>query len=238
MSSDRLAVITGASGGIGAACVRLFRERGHRVLGVDREPASSADEHAVVDLSASDCGEAVAAAVAGRGVAALVNNAAIAVYADADETSPDTWDTVLAINLRAPFLVSRALHHALARARGNVVNVASVHAEATSPKVTAYAASKGGLQALTRALALEWADEGIRVNCVLPGAVDTAMLRAGLFRSEATVESLAARHPLGRVGDPEDIAEAILFLAGEGASFITGASLRIDGGATARLSTE
>ena len=132
----------------------------------------------------------------------------------------------------------------LRRSRGAVVNVASVHAFATSAGAAPYAASKGAIVALTRAAALEWAPD-VRVNAVAPGAVDTGMLRQGVQRwappeaVDAELERLAARIPLGRIGRPEEIAEAILFLAdGRRSSFITGQVLVADGGALARLSTE
>ena len=228
-------VVTGASDGIGAACVEAFRAEGMHVVGVDVEETSAADEHHVVDLSSQLCGDEIESLMDGRVVEVLVNNAALAEYSTALETDAETWDRTLAVNLRAPFLVARALYRRLREARGAVVNVSSVHALATSPGAAAYAASKGGLLALTRALALEWAPE-VRVNCVLPGAVDTAMLVDGLSRSGLTVEELGANHPLGRVGSPEEIAEAVVFLANS--RFTTGAALTVDGGATARLSTE
>jgi NAD(P)-dependent dehydrogenase (short-subunit alcohol dehydrogenase family) len=113
--------------------------------------------------------------------------------------------------------------------------VSSVHAVATSAPVSVYAASKGGLVSLTRALAIEWGPE-VRVNCVLPGAVDTPMLTDGLARAGRSLESFGAALPIGRVGQPQEIADAIVFLASN--PYVTGASLVIDGGATARLSTE
>lgn len=228
-------VVTGASNGIGAACVRAFQTAGRTVVGVDAEAASEADEHLVVDLGGEDCGNVVAEALEGRPVEALVNNAAYAFYGPADETEVSTWNETLAVNLRAPFLLAVALHPSLRSAGGSVVNISSVHALATSPGVAAYAASKGGLVAMTRALAVEWAPS-VRVNCVLPGAVDTRMLAEGLGRSGSTVEELGRRHPIGRVAEPEDIAETVLFLAR--AEVMTGAALVADGGATARLGVE
>lgn len=233
-----LAVVTGAAGGVGSATVAVLAQRGFRVVGVDVREGSGADEHLAVDLAGPSCGEEIAAALAGRPVAGLVNNAARAVYTTIEDTPVEVWDGVLDVNLRAAFLIGKALLPNLRLARGSVVNVSSVHADGTSVGIAAYAAAKGGLQALTRAMALEWAPDGIRVNCVLPGAVDTSMLAEGLFRSGSTVESLGARHPLGRVSEPREIAEAIAFLIGDDASFVTGASLRVDGGALARLSTE
>lgn len=228
-------VITGPSSGIGAACVVAFREAGFHVIGVDVAEASGADDHHVVDLASERCGEEVADLVAGGQIEVLVNNAAYVEYATALATDTPIWDRTLAVNLRAPFLVARSLYPGLRDSRGAVVNVGSVHALATSPGVAAYAASKGGLLSLTRALALEWAPE-VRVNCVLPGAVDTDMLSAGLARSGFSVERLGESHPLGRVGQPEEIAEAVVFVANS--KFMTGAALAVDGGALSRLSTE
>jgi NAD(P)-dependent dehydrogenase (short-subunit alcohol dehydrogenase family) len=126
-----------------------------------------------------------------------------------------------------------------------VVNVTSVHANATSPKMSAYAASKGGLEALTRSLAIEWGSERIRVNAVAPAAIDTSMLRDGLNRghlpsgTENALRELGARHPLGRIGLPEEVASAVYFLADARTSaFTTGTVLSVDGGAMSKLSTE
>jgi NAD(P)-dependent dehydrogenase (short-subunit alcohol dehydrogenase family) len=147
--------------------------------------------------------------------------------------------------LRSVYLGIRAAHPLLLTNRGSIVNVSSVHAIATSTKIAAYAASKGGMVALTRALALELAPQ-IRVNAILPGAVDTPMLRDGLMRGHLQganaaelVNDLGSKHVIGRVGQPSEIAEAIYFLADDDrSSFMTGQTLIVDGGATARLSTE
>lgn len=228
-------VVTGASSGIGAACVELFRTEGAEVLGLDILDSSSADDHLQVDLALPDCGERLLRFCGDRHVDVLINNAGVGLDKEAVRTSASEFDHVVGVNLRAPFLLSSALRPTLATRNGAIVNVSSVHAVATSKMVAAYAASKGGLVALTRALAVEWAPE-IRVNAVLPGAVDTAMLSDGLFRTDSSMSDLARRHPLDRVGLPEEIAEAVVFLAGS--EFTTGAALTIDGGATARLSTE
>jgi NAD(P)-dependent dehydrogenase (short-subunit alcohol dehydrogenase family) len=177
---------------------------------------------------------------------AVVNNAAVGLGRPMAEISLEDWQDVMDSNLRAAFLVVRGALPSLRAAQGAIVNVASVHAVATSVNITAYAASKGGLVALTRAMAVELAPLGVRANAVLPGAVDTPMLREGLARGHlggGTVESrlheLEQRTVLGRIGRPEEIAQAILFLAdGNRSSFITGQTLVVDGGATARLSTE
>jgi NAD(P)-dependent dehydrogenase (short-subunit alcohol dehydrogenase family) len=177
---------------------------------------------------------------------ALVNNAAIQVCKPLVDMTVEEWDDVMASNLRSIFLAVRAAYPLLRTAKGAVVNVSSVHAVATSENIAAYAASKGGALALTRAVALEFARDGVRVNAVLPGAVDTPMLRSGLSRGRAEgssveerVRDLGRRTALGRVAEPEEIARAILFLAdSQQSSFMTGQALVVDGGATARLSTE
>ncbi|HNS61684.1 MAG TPA: SDR family oxidoreductase, partial [Anaerolineales bacterium] len=163
------------------------------------------------------------------------------------ETSVDEWDAVMASNLRSVFLFVKLAHSLMKSAGGGaVVNVSSVHAIQTSANIAAYAASKGGLLALTRAMAIEFAPDNIRVNAILPGAVDTPMLRAGLGRGhvghgdvEERLDNLARKTVSGKVGKPEEIASAIYFLAdNEQSSFMTGQALVVDGGATARLSTE
>ena len=228
-------VVTGASNGIGAACVDAFRDLGADVIGVDKEPESKADDHLTLDLSTPACGQILLEHLGDRPVDVLVNNAAVGFALEATETDVSIFDRVIAVNLRAPFLLAAALHPTLADRSGVVVNVASVHAVVTSGRVSAYAASKGGLVSLTRALALEWAPT-VRVNCVLPGAVDTELLQDGLSRAGATLAEFAAKQPLRRVGDPGDIADAVVFLATN--EFTTGATLVVDGGASARLSTE
>jgi NAD(P)-dependent dehydrogenase (short-subunit alcohol dehydrogenase family) len=207
---------------------------GVEVLGVG-EDTSSADDNLVLDLGDPDCGTRLADYVAERRIDVLVNNAAIGHARPATETQVEEFDRIIAVNLRAPFLLSAALYPSLRASSGSIVNVSSVHAVATSAPVSVYAASKGGLASLTRSLAIEWGPE-VRVNCVLPGAVDTPMLVEGLTRAGKTLESFGASLPLGQVGQSEDIADAIVFLATN--RYLTGASLIIDGGATAKLSTE
>jgi NAD(P)-dependent dehydrogenase (short-subunit alcohol dehydrogenase family) len=178
---------------------------------------------------------------------ALVNNAAVQVAKPLVETTVEEWDAVMASNLRSAFLFVKLAHPLLKAAGGGaIVNVSSVHAIQTSVNIAAYAASKGGLLALTRALAIEFAPDEIRVNAILPGAVDTPMLRAGLGRGhvgqgdiQERLDNLARKTVSGKVGRPEEIAHAIYFLAdNEQSSFMTGQALVVDGGATARLSTE
>jgi len=248
--TSRVALVTGAASGIGAATASLLAQEGWRVVAVDRvsRPAPAGGRWLVVDLRDAAAAQGIVPTLEtdeGR-LDLLVNNAAIQIARPIQEVTDAAWDELVAVNLRAPFLLVREACHLLARASGAVVNVSSVHAIATSAGVAAYAASKGGLLALTRALAVELGPRGIRVNAVLPGAVDTPMLAAGLAHKTLIDGSpgerrsrLARLTAAGRVGTPEEIAQAVLFLADpERSGFVTGQGLVVDGGATARLSTE
>ena len=253
MKLNKTILITGAGGGIGRACIHHFSEKGWRVIGVDRSDFGDdfpKDGHFIkADISLPNSVEQIfqQARDFHPALDALVNNAAVQVAKPLVDTSVEEWDAVMASNLRSVFLFVK-LAHPLLKASGAsaVVNVSSVHAIQTSANIAAYAASKGGLLALTRAMAIEFAPDNIRVNAILPGAVDTPMLRAGLGRGHVggenvqdRLDNLARKTVNGRVGTPEEIAHAIYFLAdNEQSSFMTGQALVIDGGATARLSTE
>lgn len=247
----RTAFITGVAGGIGAATALLFADAGWHVIGVMRRPLRSLPgvDH-LIRADVSDDRQTrraldEVAAVEGR-IDALINNAAIQIARPLTETTPEEWDSVMASNVRSAYLTVRQAHPMMRGRGAAIVNVSSVHANATSVNIAAYAASKGALVALTRAMAIELAADGIRVNAVLPGAVDTPMLRSGLQRghlagtsTEDLLQDLGRRTVMGRVGQPGEIARAILFLAdSDWSSFMTGQTLVVDGGATARLSTE
>jgi len=210
-----MAVITGAAAGIGRATLQAFAAAGWEAIGLDRQPAEDLRDGArveQVDVSAPEQVEAYFAElrVSHQQLHALVNNTALPLDKPLIDITPEEWDEVQAINLRSVFLTSRSAFPLLKAVRGAIVNVSSAHALASSINLAAYSASKGGMLALTRAMALEFGREGVRANAVL-----------------------------GRVGRPEEIARAILFLADEQqASFITGQALVVDGGAAARLSTE
>lgn len=241
-------VVTGAAGGIGRAVVELFAERGWQVTAVDRIPMSALPEgvraHAA-DVSRPDEVDWMAREYEG-GLDALVNNAGLGLKKPLAEVLPEEWDEVMASNVRSIFLMTRAWLPALQRAHGAVVNVASVHALATTAHVAAYAASKGAVVALTRSMALEFGEHGLRANAVLPGAVDTPMLRLGLSQGgpeskpvEERLALLEERIALARIGRPSEIAQAVYFLCDSRASsYITGHALVVDGGATARLGSE
>ncbi|HZW03333.1 MAG TPA: SDR family oxidoreductase [Anaerolineaceae bacterium] len=253
MDPHRTVLVTGAAGGIGRATVHTFAERGWRVIGVDRNPFGECFPEDGLFIQSSIADPANLETIYAQAQAfsptlnAIVNNAAVQVAKPLIETTVDEWDLVMASNLRSVFLGARLAHPLLLAAGGGaIVNVSSVHAVQTSANIAAYAASKGGLLALTRAMAIEFAPNHIRVNAVLPGAVDTPMLRAGFNRGHLDdgdvverLDNLARRTVNGRVGRPEEIARAIYFLADDTqSSFMTGQAMIVDGGATARLSTE
>ena len=245
-------LVTGAAGGIGRAVVNLFSEKGWHVIGVDRSEFGDGFPNNGLfirsDISRAEDMQAIfeKAHQFTESLDALVNNAAMQIAKPIVDTTVEEWDAVMASNLRSVFLGVKLAYPLLKKGGGAVVNVSSVHAIQTSANIAAYAASKGGLLALTRAMAIEFAPDNIRVNAILPGAVDTPMLRAGLGRGhvghgdvQERLDNLARKTVSGKVGKPEEIAHAIYFLAdNEQSSFMTGQALVVDGGATARLSTE
>ena len=238
-----VAVVTGAAKGIGKAVAEKLAGLGARVALLDVDEASAAREPVPGatfirgDVGRSeDVERAVAEAARMNGrIDILVNSAGIQRYGSVVDTDEATWDEVLTVNLKSMYLTTRhAVPHMLAGDGGAIVNIASVQGLVTQRGVAAYAASKGGVIALTRALAVDFAPD-VRANCICPGSVDTPMLReaADMFgegNPQQRLDQWGTMHPIGRVGQPEEVAEAAAFLASRRASFITGAALLVDGG--------
>lgn len=248
------ALITGAASGIGRAAALKFAAEGAQVAISDVHRAGLAETEALLrdqelpvfafaaDLATSaGCRDLVAAAHAWAGTLHLVANVAgIGQFDSTVETlEEDEWDRVLAINLKSVYLIGKYAVPLLRAAGGGVIlNVASPHAFATTEGVAAYAASKGGVVALSRQMAIDLARDGIRVVPVIPGAVDTPMLRAHAERQQTTLEALgfhADPHSIGRIGTPEELAQALCWLASDEASFCNAAPIFVDGGLLARL---
>lgn len=237
---SRVAVVTGAGSGIGSATQALLQERGWDVVGIDREWTSTPPDGSF-SFDLRDAVELTQTLAGLPRIDALVNNAAVYSAAPLNDFDADTWSDLFRVNLEAAVAAVAASTAQLAERSGAVVNVASVHALATAPGMTAYATSKAALVGFTRAAAVELGPQGIRVNAVLPGAIDTPMLLPGSSEEDRSrgLERLAEGTPLRRIGHPSEIAEAIAFLAdGDGSSFITGQSLVADGGVLSRLATE
>ncbi len=250
--SGKVAVVTGGAQGIGRAIAEELRRRGAHLVLIDRnadkllETADSLRrlDGPSVDAVIADLADPTAILAlpltlspsAGK-VDVLVNNAAIELDLPFTEVTSDVFDRVLAINLRAPLLLTQALLPLFPAAGGAIVNISSIHATHAFANSIPYACSKAALVALTRNLALELAPRGIRVNAVCPGYIDTPMWDEWLLTSNdphALAAETAALHPLGRRGLPEDVAASVAYLAGPHSQWITGTDLVVDGGLTIR----
>jgi len=242
-----VALVTGASSGIGAATAIAFAEAGWDVMAAGRdegrlEEVADVSDKIVIwagELSESeDCDELVADTIDEFGsIDCLVNSAGILLRGDAGETSDDDWQDTLNINLDVPFYLCRAVIPHLQKSVGSIVNISSYWGIRGAKRAVAYCASKGGLIMLTKALAKDTAADGIRVNAICPGGVDTPMLAAGASESgqEAAefLETVASFSPNGRIATPEEVAALTLFLASDAATQITGTAIPIDGGLSA-----
>jgi NAD(P)-dependent dehydrogenase (short-subunit alcohol dehydrogenase family) len=250
--SGMVAVVTGAAQGIGRAIAEDLHARGAHLVLIDRNaarvvetaaamrhPDRPAVDPVIADLTDPSAIEQLAPSISGLAskVDVLVNNAAIELDLPFRLVTSDVFDQVIAINLRAPLLVSQALAPLFPAEGGAIVNISSIHASHAFPNSIPYACSKAGLVALTRNLALELASRKIRVNAVCPGYIDTPMWEEWL-RTAKDPESLAseteALHPLGRRGLPADVAAAVAYFAGSQAAWVTGTHLVVDGGLTIR----
>lgn len=250
--TNQLAVVTGAARGIGRAIAERLHEGGARLLLVDCDADSlhetaqalrSAHEWAI-DCAVADLADPAAiqnlteqAAHREEKVNILVNNAGIEFELPLEKVTVEAFDRVVAVNLRAPLLLTQALARLFPEEGGAVVNISSIHADHAFPNAIPYACSKAGLVALTRNLALELAPRRIRVNAICPGYIDTPMWDEWLRTAsdpDKVEREVAMLHPLGRRGMPEDVASAVAYLASAQSEWVTGTHLVVDGGLTIR----
>jgi len=245
----KVAIITGAGSGIGQATAQLFAEEGAKVV-VPEYNATTGQK--TVDLIRKAGGEAIFVQVdvskadqvermvqmavdTYGGIDVLFNNAGILYFGTLTETEEDVWDRVMAVNLKGIYLCSKyVIPHMIAGGGGSIINASSsTGANDACPNAAAYVASKGGVTLLTKCMAIDYAQYGIRVNAVAPGPTDTPMLRENL--SEQELKDFAATFPMKRLGQPRELAQAVLFLASDDASFVTGCVMAVDGGQTAQV---
>jgi NAD(P)-dependent dehydrogenase (short-subunit alcohol dehydrogenase family) len=243
---DRVAIVTGGASGMGAATIRRLAAGGARVVIVDRNGQLA---HAVAEevggtaivgdvAESSFCDGAIDTAITMHGrLDVLVNAAGVIVRARGEDTTDDQWAKIMGVNVSGTFFMCRAALRAMkAAGRGAIVNFGSILGDLGSAGVAAYCASKGAVHNLTRALAMDHAADGIRVNAVCPGEVNTPMLQSE--RAEPVTEQLLAQIastvPMGRLADPDEIARVVCFLASDAASYMTGAMVSVDAGYGAR----
>ena len=238
--AGKVCIVTGAAQGIGEACARRFAREGAKVVVSDIDDARG--EALARELGGQyvhcDVGDKaqvetlVQRVLAGHGrIDVLVNNAGIFKAADFLEVTEDDFDAVIRVNLKGSFLVGQAVAREMAKAGGGaIVNMSSVNAVMAIPTIASYNMSKGGINQLTRAMALALADKGIRVNAVAPGTIATELAAKAVLTSEDAKKKILSRTPLKRLGEPAEVADVVAYLASDAASYVTGEIVVVDGG--------
>lgn len=232
-------IVTGAAGGIGKALVDVFEEKGVHAIGLGRKSVNGLIGCDLAELGRTgtlpdEVRAAIDARLEGRRLRALVNNAASQHLGKTADIPWDKWQETLAVNLSAPFALVRIFLDRLEADHGCVLNIGSVHAQSTKPGFAAYGTSKAALHGLTRALAVDLGPR-VRVCGLAPAAVDTPMLRAGFEGNPESFAALEAVHPVGRIADPREVAEAAVWMTGPDAGFLAGTNVYLDGGVLSRL---
>ena len=237
----KVCLVTGASSGIGLACAHHFLAQGATVFTAQRSQSDDGFEFIQADFEDSDAPQQVIEEVikkAGK-LDVLVNNAGIMQEGFAEDTSLEAWEKTMKVNLTAPFLlIKHAIPH-LRKTQGAIVNIGSIEGLGSNPQHASYCASKAGLHGLTRAIAVDHGNEGIRCNAVAPGWIDTPLnidFVESMPDPEGFKQEIGGIHPLGRTGKPEEIAELVAWLASDASSFVTGQIITADGGRMSKLS--
>ncbi len=241
--TGKVVLITGAAQGIGAACARRFAREGAQVIISDIDAAKGQALATELNASFLPCNVADSAQVIDliekiiqrhTRIDTLVNNAGTFRAADFLDVTEADWDAVINVNLKGAFLVAQTVAREMVKTGGGaIVNMSSVNAVMAIASIASYNASKGGINQLTRAMALALVDSGIRVNAVAPGTIATELAAQAVLTSDAAKQKILSRTPMKRLGAPEEIADAVAFLASDAASYITGEILTVDGGRTA-----
>lgn len=240
---EQAVIVTGAAGGIGEALCKRMSDDGFLTIGIDRHPSPTCDLYIELDMTlTSDLKDLGTELAQKHEIKAVIHNAAIQPLAGAGDTSIQDWFDALRVNVVAVDALVAGTRDRLRESGGAVVVIGSVHARATTGGITAYATTKAALEGWVRSAALDLGP-GIRVNAIAPGAIETAKLREGFLRwgseeAEARRSFLRSRTALQRIGDAHEVASAASFLVGNDARFITGVTLVVDGGASARLGSE
>lgn len=242
---EKVALVTGGASGLGEAMGCGLAQAGATVVvaDVNTEAAESVAqvicdrggraECVELDVTKRDKVNAVVADIAQRygHVDVLVNSAGTAIRHAAEDFPEDAWDRVVTLNLKGSFLACQAVgRQMLSQGKGSIINMASIGASIAYPLTTAYLQSKGGVAQLTRSLALEWAQRGVRVNAIAPGLFNTPLVAANNQTTSTTSEFIMARTPMGRLGEPKEVVGPVIFLASDAASMVTGHVLQVDGG--------
>ncbi|MFA6238834.1 MAG: SDR family oxidoreductase [Bacteriovorax sp.] len=233
-------ILTGVSQGIGKAIYEMLDTNNYNVIGIDMKDAPFCKNFIKGDLSDKNFVEGLTSKIPDP-IVGIINNAALQIEKNLIETTYEEWNKVFQINVHAPFLLAKIFINQMVPG-SSIINISSVHAKATSPGLAAYVASKGALSAMTRSMALEFGSRHIRVNAILPGAIETPMLMSGLSRngdSKSALEKLKSQSPLNKIGSGSDIAQLVAFLLNSDLSGnITGQEFVCDSGILAKLASE